>query len=379
MAIGVTGSRILGGRYELAELVGSGGMADVFRAADNVLGRSVAVKVLRSDGGGAEERERFTTEAHTLATLNHPGLVTLFDAGIDAEHPYLVMEYVEGASLAQLIREGGPLDPALTAALVGQVADALAYAHRQGVVHRDVKPGNILVAEEQRALLTDFGIARLLVAGAHHTRTGETIGSPAYLSPEQVSGEPLTEAVDVYSLGLVLLEALTGRRAYPGTPLEAAVARLSAAPAIPTSLNADWRELLSRMTRRDPAERPTAVEVAATLNSSFEEAVRTSPVVALDADTGAFEVAGIVGASDGHEPTVVGLPLRQDRPSRTWSGVLWVASAVALGALLVALVLAGRNTPEPVDRPPQEIPAEVPEPARAPLENLHRAVEEALR
>jgi len=377
----VTGARVLGDRYELGELVGTGGMADVYRATDQLLDRAVAVKLLRSSASSdAEERARFTTEARTLAALNHPGLVTLLDAGILDEHPYLVMELVEGPSLSEAIRRTGPLDPARVAAVGAQVAAALAYAHQHGVVHRDVKPGNILITADDRALLTDFGIARLLTDDARHTRTGDTIGSPAYLSPEQVSGEPCTGAVDVYSLGLVLLEALTGNRAYPGTPVEAAVARLSASPAIPTSLNADWRDLLIKMTQRDPADRPTALEVAATLDSSFTTVPVAEPVTDLDAETGAFDLSEATGRIDfpDQEHTVVGLPV-PETPKR-WSGIVWLVSAALLAGLLVLFVAVGALRPESgAEQPRVEVPSGVPERLQEPLQNLHDAVEGAQR
>lgn len=375
----VTGTRVLGDRYQLGDLVGTGGMADVHRATDLLLDRVVAIKLLRSSSSSdEEERARFTSEARTLAALSHPGLVTLLDAGILDAHPYLVMELVDGPSLSEAIRHGGPMEPARVAAIGGQIAEALAYAHRNGVVHRDVKPGNILLAPDDRALLTDFGIARLIADDARQTKTGDTIGSPAYLSPEQVRGETFTEAVDVYSLGLVLLEALSGNRAYPGTPIEAAMARLSAAPAIPTSLNADWRDLLMTMTQNDPQARPTALEVAATLNSAFTAEPVAEPVLDLDAETGAFDLSEVTGPIDlgDSEHTVVGLPVPQ--APRRWSGIVWLASAALLIGLLVVFVLAGALRPDNgTDQPTFEVPAGVPERMQEPLQNLHDAVEGA--
>lgn len=339
----VTDARVLGGRYTLGSPVGSGGMADVYRATDNRLGRAVAVKVLRSSSSGDGERSRFRAEARTLASLNHPSLVTLLDAGTCDEHPYLVMELVEGPSLSQALRDGSSLDPERVARVGAQIAAGLAYAHQRGVIHRDVKPGNILLAGDDRALLADFGIARLLEDDAGHTRTGDTIGSPAYLSPEQVSGDQPTAAVDVYALGLVLLECLTGVRAYVGTPVEAALARLSAAPTIPSWLDVGWRDLLVAMTCREPDRRPSAREVAAML-----------------------------GSWDDSERTVVGLPLGESRGRRR-RGVAVVAAILVAVVLAVGFALV--SGPDPSSRPgPRQAPAVVPDPAVRPSQTARPRV-----
>lgn len=255
---------VLADRYALEDLLGRGGMADVHRATDRVLGRPVAVKVLRDTADEETDRLRFTAEARTLAGLSHPGLVMVLDAGTTAERPYLVMELVEGQTLARCCA-GQALDPARVAAIGTQLADALAYAHARGVVHRDVKPGNVLLGESDRVKLADFGIAKIIGDTVRHTRTGHAIGTAAYLSPEQVRGEEVTPAVDVYSLGLVLLESLTGERAFPGSPTESALARLTRDPEIPTSLTAPWRELLAAMTASDAPARPTAEDAATRL------------------------------------------------------------------------------------------------------------------
>jgi serine/threonine protein kinase len=256
---------LIAARYEVADLVGAGGMADVYRARDRVLERNVAVKVLRLTAPDTSARKRFAAEARTLARLSHPGLVTVLDAGIEDERPYLVLELIDGPTLTQQLRSGGPLADARVRVIGSQLADAIAHAHGLGVIHRDVKPGNILLRPDGRVVLTDFGIAQMLTDAVHHTRTGEVIGSPAYLAPEQVNGAAATGAADIYALGLVLLECLTGHRAYDGPPIEAAIARLSTPPAFPTSMERGLRDLLRRMTALDPAERPTAAEVAAAL------------------------------------------------------------------------------------------------------------------
>ena len=263
---GPQGSHVLGGRYELGTLLGTGGVAQVFRARDRVLHREVAVKVF---GPGIDpsgpERER--AEMRTLAGLSHPNLVPLHDAGTDHDHvpsrAYLVMALVDGVSLAQQL-ETGPLTQHQVCDLGAQVAGALAYVHGCGLVHRDVKPANILLDRSGRPFLTDFGIARAVGAAAL-TAVGDTVGTAAYLSPEQVLGAEVGPAADVYALGLVLLEAVTGVREYPGSTAETALARLNRPPRIPQDLPDPLRELLAEMTAVEPVDRPGAEQVAARL------------------------------------------------------------------------------------------------------------------
>lgn len=256
--------RLLGERYRCDELLGQGGAADVYRATDEVLRREVAIKVLRSSAEDEIVRARFATEAHLLAQLSHPGIVTLLDAGMTEEQPYLVTELVHGSTLGRELRGGAmPIERVATIGI--QLAEALAYAHARGIVHRDVKPSNVLMGADGRVKLADFGIARLIGDTSHHTQTGQTIGTAAYLSPEQVTGGEVGGPADVYSLGLVLLEAATGIREYPGTPTESAVARLVRPPRVPTSLPPELRVLLTRTACVDPADRPSAADVARVL------------------------------------------------------------------------------------------------------------------
>ena len=250
---------MLGDRYALGEVIGRGGMADVYRAEDQLLGREVAIKVMRHVASNANEDERFMAEARTLAGLDHPNLVTVLDVGTSEVSRYLVLELVEGSSLSGY--RGQAMDPMRVAAMGRDLADALSYVHRQGIVHRDIKPGNILIDGEGRVRLADFGIARSLSDGLRHTATGATIGTAGYLAPEQVRGDEISPLVDIYALGLVLIEALTGERMYEGTPMVAALARLDNPPRIPALLSDGWKDVLSAMTAFEPENRATAFEV----------------------------------------------------------------------------------------------------------------------
>jgi serine/threonine protein kinase len=262
---------LLGGRYRLDGLIARGGMADVHRATDTRLERPVAVKVLRDAG----ETSRFDAEVHTLAGLRHPGIVSLLDAGTTADGTrFLVLELRTEPTLAAVIA-AGPLPPERVAAIATGLADALAYLHARGVVHRDVKPANVFVDEHDATRLTDFGIAR--VAGAASlTATGFTMGTARYLAPEQLDGGEVTPAVDVYALGLVMIECLSARPAFAGTNAEVASARLVRDPELPPTVPARWRPLLQSMTTRHPSLRPDAARAAVEL-AALNAPVRGGP------------------------------------------------------------------------------------------------------
>lgn len=248
---------LLDRRYRLESLIGQGGMGSVYRALDTRLGRPVAVKLL-SDSPAADE-DRFRSEVRTLARLSHPNLVRVLDAGQSAGHLFLVMELIEGTTLAERLRQGA-LPPDAAARLGSAMAAALAYVHRAGVVHRDIKPANILLDRDGGAHLADFGIARLVDATGM-TSTGLALGTPAYLAPEQVQGGRIGPPADVYALGLVLLECLTGARAFTGTASEMTAARLHHAPELPEWLWQGWQQVLGAMTMVLPDDRPTAAAV----------------------------------------------------------------------------------------------------------------------
>ncbi|GGU28103.1 serine/threonine-protein kinase [Lentzea flava] len=251
--------RLLADRYRLGEVLGTGGVAEVRRARDVVLARDVAVKLFRRNGDMADVR-RFDNEIRTLATLSHPGLVTVYDADTSGDTPFMVLELVDGRTLRDHLANG-PMEVGEVRRLGAALADALAHVHDRGFVHRDVKPSNILLDDDDTPRLADFGLARL-VDGARFTRADQVVGTAAYLAPEQVRGGEITPAVDVYALGLVLLECLTGHREYEGAEIEAAVARLHRPPVIPDDLPFDLARLLSLMTALPAGRRPTARECA---------------------------------------------------------------------------------------------------------------------
>ncbi|WP_376741626.1 serine/threonine-protein kinase, partial [Amycolatopsis balhimycina] len=220
---------LLAGRYEVGRLIGSGATARVYRAFDVRLAREVAVKIYDRDAVALDQRRRLR-EMTIQGSISHPGVVALLDSGTESGRTYLVMQLVEGENVAERLL-GGPMPLAEVTALAGGLAEALAHVHALRVVHRDLKPANVFLSADG-PLIGDFGIAHALDA-THITGTGLIPGTAAYLAPEQVSGEPAGPPADVYALGLILLECLTGEREYPGTMVEAAMARLTRPPRIP--------------------------------------------------------------------------------------------------------------------------------------------------
>ena len=375
----------IAGRYELGPVIGRGGHADVHLATDRTLGRQVAVKVMRDVSVGEVERHRFTSEARTLARLNHPHLVTVLDAGtagpddgVGEGHPYLVMEYVDGISLAETA--GSRLHHTRVAALATQLSAALAHAHAAGVIHRDVKPANVLLGKDGRARLTDFGIARLVGDTTSVTQAGTTVGTAAYLSPEQVKGDPTTPATDVYSLGLLLLEALTGTRAYPGSATESAMARLHRQPEIPADVPGPWADLVSTMVQPRPEDRPDAegVHRTATALAAGVDPAEATQAIRLGQGTTAAPDAGEDPMSTRVMPAAAPAPSRPEprpapppRPAATSSrrSREWIGPAIAALVVLVALVVGGVLLLGGPPGPPDGVPAEL----RSELQDLHDA------
>jgi tRNA A-37 threonylcarbamoyl transferase component Bud32 len=287
---------MLGQRYRLEERIASGGMGDVWRCVDDVLGRTVAVKLLLPSL--LEEpgfTERFRGEARTMATINHPGVVDIYDYGSDpATGAYLVMEYVEGDALSRTLARVGRLTPGRTMALVAQAADALHAAHQTGVVHRDVKPGNLLVRPNGTLVLTDFGIARSAGA-AQLTAAGSVLGTASYISPEQAMGEQATALSDVYALGVVAYQCLAGHRPFEGeNPLEIAMRHVrEAPPPLPGDIPPSVRVIVERAMAKQPAARwPNAAAFGQVARRAAAELGASSPPAPVTPAGGAARASG---------------------------------------------------------------------------------------
>lgn len=256
----VTSDSLLSGRYRLSDKIAGGGMGTVYRALDEKLNRDVAVKVLATGlAGDVNFVERFRREALAAAGLAHPNIANVFDYGREEDMHFIVMELVAGRDLARVLREQGPLSADRVARIVPQICAALGHAHAAGIVHRDVKPGNVIVDENDRVKVTDFGIAR--AAGESRlTATGSVLGTAHYISPEQASGAELTPASDIYSLGIVTYELLTGAVPFTGDSLmSVAMRHLNEEVPLPSTLDpaipSDMDEIVRRATRKDPRER----------------------------------------------------------------------------------------------------------------------------
>jgi eukaryotic-like serine/threonine-protein kinase len=319
-------SGVLSGRYEIGERLGSGGMSSVHQATDLILERTVAVKIL-AEHLSDDERfvARFRREALAVAKLIHPNIVQVYDTGIDEGRHYIVMEYVQGRSGAQILQRHGPLDAETTAEIGAQACAGLDYAHRRGIIHRDVKPGNLMIVGgpvgggEMTMKLTDFGIARA-VEQTRITQVGSVVGTAAYLSPEQVRGEEATPATDVYALGVVLYQFLTGRLPYEGSTLaELAVRQQNEKPLPPSTYNDEVPETLGAAVLRalegDPNRRyASASELAGGLVLGMQGEDVTLP---LEEGTAATNVLGGGEAATRRLDQTAATEYRPAQPSPT--------------------------------------------------------------
>ena len=302
-------SRVLGKRYSLTTRIAIGGMGEVWSATDSVLGRQVAVKILRDElvDSGAF-LERFRAEARHTAALAHPGIASVFDygeEGQDHQHiAYLVMELVPGEPLSRIMTSKGPLSVGATLSLLAQTAEALHAAHRAGVVHRDVKPGNILVLDDGTIKVTDFGIARA-VDSAALTEVGQVVGTARYISPEQAIGGDVTPASDIYSLGVIGYEMLTGRPPFTADNVGAlAMAHVhQPPPELPPSVPAGLRSALAQALSKDPSDRPGDAHAFAETLRRLKPANPPLPGAFAEPADALEDRATAPGASDEYAPT----------------------------------------------------------------------------
>ena len=347
--------RVVADRYAVGELLGRGGMAEVYLATDRVLDRPVAFKILGGWlAGDATFVERFRREALAAARISHPNLVAVFDAGSEDDVHYIVMEFVAGETLADAIRSHGRLDATRATRIATDVADALEVAHAARMIHRDVKPANVMLTPDGRTKLMDLGIARSL-DGESITHASSILGTAGYVSPEQARGDPVDHRSDIYSLGCVLFEMLTGRQPFEAAdPLAVAFKHVHDAVIPPTSLEPSVPPALEgvilRAMEKDPTERfQSAAEMASAMND------RTAPIAPVPATTplppiGATTPLPVAAGTES-------LPRRGDRPPprrRTMPLLLALAGLALLGGLAFALL--GGDPPKSLgqSRPPPE-------------------------
>jgi serine/threonine-protein kinase len=347
-----SGPVLIADRYEVGELLGRGGMADVYAGTDRRLDRPVAIKRLRPDMAARDDiRVRFESEARTAAMLSHPNAVSVFDTGEHNGIPYIVMQRLPGETLGDRMA-GGPIDPDWLRSVALEVLDALAAAHAAGIVHRDVKPGNILIGADGRAMIADFGIAKSVQAGdlaagpvPDPTATGQWVGTPAYLAPERLTGGPATPQSDLYALGVVLYEALTGRKPFTGdSPFGTAQAIVGGdhppVSSIREGLDPALVVAVERAMAPDPAQRfATAADMAAALAPGAATATTQAVAVASADDTQVFGGSGDGADYAGPGDAVV---LR-----RRWRRV-WIWAAIgAVGLALMFVLAQSADDPNP--------------------------------
>src|SRR4051812_41152009 len=335
--------RVLNDRYELRQHAARGGMADVYHGWDQRLRREVAIKVLRPELSADDDYvDRFRDEARTAARLTHPNIVSVYDTGSDQGDAYMVMEWVDGPTLAQVIREDGPLAVARACEIGADIAAGLQYAHQHNVTNRDVKPSNVLISQTGHAKVTDFGIAKVPEKSTVETQTGVVLGTPAYLSPEQLTGRPADARSDVYGLGAVLYEMVTARKPFIGdTPAEVAGNVLHSRPPRPSSINPDVPEsfegILRKALARDPNDRYQTAD-----------ALRTDLLAFLQGGSALIDsTVAMAAEADATQALTTAAPLPASAPPpkprrRTEAWLIGFILGLAVLAVIVAL-LANNN------------------------------------
>jgi serine/threonine protein kinase/beta-lactam-binding protein with PASTA domain len=347
--------QIFGDRYEVEARLGTGGMAEVWRGHDRVLNRTVAIKTLlpqyARDTGFVN---RFRREAQAAARLNHPGIVSVYDSG-DGDNPYIVMQFIEGRTLADFLVSGKKMAPMQAAQVAQGIAEALAAAHTHGVIHRDIKPANVMVTRDGKVMVMDFGIARLISGPETAPQTSAVMGTASYLSPEQAQGHPVDARTDIYSLGAVLYEMLTGRPPFTGdSPMAIAYKQVNATPPPPSSISSDipaeLDAVVMRALSKNPANRyQTAQEFA----DDLERARTGQTVVATPLLPAGSDATQVISRP---QPTSVLPPQEEDRGGsrKVWLGALIALLVIALlagGAYLVVTMLTDDSGTEFVTMP----------------------------
>jgi len=357
-----------GGRYELSSRIAIGGMGEVWEATDHVIGRTVAIKILKDEYmGDPGFLERFRAEARHAALVNHEGIASVFDYGEENGSAFLVMELVPGEALSTILERETSLAPDRTLDIVGQTAAALQAAHAAGLVHRDIKPGNLLITPDGRVKITDFGIARI-ADQVPLTATGQVMGTVQYLSPEQASGHQASPATDIYSLGIVAYECLAGKRPFTGeSQVAIAMAQINdQPPALPADIPQPVQNLVMAMIAKKPEDRPASAAAVSRACSALRRgdiAAAAAAVPAIAATTAALaddSFTQLLGTADDGTtrlmPTTTPLPVAADAepaPANKRKRSPWTWPLIALIALLVIAVvgtlLALFNQPEDSD------------------------------
>jgi len=348
--------QIFGDRYEVQGRIGVGGMAEVWRGHDRTLNRTVAIKTLLPQfARDASFVDRFRREAQAAARLNHHGIVSVYDSGTDGETPYIVMQFIEGRTLADYLASGKTIPPMKAAQVAKEIAEALAAAHAEGVIHRDIKPANVMVTRDGKVLVMDFGIARLISGPETAPQTSAVLGTASYLSPEQAQGQSVDARTDIYALGVVLYEMLTGRPPFTGdSPMAIAYKQVNATPEAPSSVNPDvppeLDAVVMRALSKNPANRyQTGQEFA----DDLERARTGGQVMATPLLPAAGEATQVISRP---QPTSV-LPPQQDEPGssrKAWAGALiaiLIMALLAAGAYLAINMLTGGDGGELVTVP----------------------------
>ena len=371
-----TSGLTFGGRYQLSSRVAIGGMGEVWQATDLVIGRTVAIKILKDEYlGDPGFLERFRAEARHAALVNHEGIANVFDYGEEDGSAFLVMELVPGEALSAIIERERVLATDRVLDIVAQTAMALQAAHAAGLVHRDIKPGNLLITPDGRVKITDFGIARI-ADQVPLTATGQVMGTVQYLSPEQASGHPASPSTDVYSLGIVAYEMLAGRRPFTGeSQVAIAMAQINETPPeLPSSVAEPVRNLVYSSLAKKPADRPASAAHFARAAQSLRRGDINAAAAAVPGIIGAGSLAATAGANYGRVedatrviPTTETTPTEAPRKRNPWTWPL-IALIAVLAVVLIGTIIALLANPEtgegPTGTPPaSSTPSSTPSPS----------------